>query len=86
MTASEVAAASEIHVVGMEPENGPATEPATDAPAGGRSKGQLAQMVRWAIAALAVNLVATAIWVLSTHANRMNLNSVEAMRLVSTNE
>ena len=71
MLASEVVAANEIHPGHMEP--------AAQPPAGGRSMGQLTQTVQWVTTALAISMVATAMWLLSEHASAINLRSVEAM-------
>ena len=74
MTASEVAAATKIQVGG--------TEVAADVPARARCMRRLIGQGRWLTAALTVTATATAIWVLSAHANRMNQHNAEAMRPV----
>ena len=74
MTASEVAAATEIQVGSAKLTAG--------APAGARrSPYGAVPMGRWLTAALTINAMATAIWVLSAFANRINQHNAEAMRL-----
>lgn len=62
------------------------TEPATDAPKGA-GRAQLAQIgwCWWVTAAIAVNVMGTAIWMLSAHVNEINLHTIEAMRLYASN-
>ena len=75
VTASDVPAATEIQV-GQK-------EHVADATAA-LSIGRLTTRGRWLTAALLVNAMATVIWMLSAHANRINQQNAEATRLGRT--
>ena len=78
VTASEVATAVETQVDGAELTTDAGT--VTDAPRAGPARiRRLTQQGRWLTAALTVASMATAIWVLSAHANRINQQNAEAM-------